>query len=67
MQILNRGKLVTEHLGDAFKEALIAARAAVSPVSGMELGARVVQLQQMSGTSYTDANGQPAETARPCT
>jgi hypothetical protein len=60
--ILNRGKLVTENLGDAFKEALLAARAAVSPVSGMELGARAVQLQQLSGTSYTDANGLPAET-----
>jgi hypothetical protein len=62
LQILNRGTLVTENLGDAFKEALLAARAAVSPVSGMELGARVVQLQQMSGTSYKDANGNPAET-----
>jgi hypothetical protein len=61
MQVLNRGKLVTAHLGDTFKEALVAARGAVSPVSGMELGARVVQLQQLSGTSYTDTSGQPAE------
>jgi hypothetical protein len=61
LQILNRGKLVTQNLGDMFKEALVAARAAVSPVSGMELGARVVQLQQLSGTGYTDANGKPAE------
>jgi hypothetical protein len=62
LQILNRGKLVTENLGDAFKEALLAARAAVSPVSGMELGVRAVQLQQLSRTSYIDANGNPAET-----
>jgi hypothetical protein len=62
LQILNRGTLVTANLGDAFKEALLAARAAVSPVSGMELGARVVQLQQLSGTSYKDADGNPAET-----
>jgi len=61
LQVLNRGSLVTAHAGDAFKEALVAARAAVSPVSGMELGARVVQLQQLSGTSYKDAAGQPAE------
>jgi hypothetical protein len=61
LQILNRETLVTENLGDAFKEALVAARAAVLPMSGMELGARVVQLQQMSGTSYKDAQGNPAE------
>ena len=60
--ILNRGALVTENLGDAFKETLLAARAAVSPVQGMEVGARAVQLQQMSGTRYTDVNGNPAET-----
>jgi hypothetical protein len=60
--ILNRDTLVTENLGDAFKEALLAARAAVAPVQGMEIGARAVQLQQMSGTSYKDANGNPAET-----
>lgn len=58
--ILNRSKLVTDNLGDAFKEALVAARAAVSPVQGMEIGARAVQLQQLSGTSYTD-NGQTRE------
>ncbi len=44
--VLNRDKLVTAHIGDTFKEAIVAARGAVSPVSGMELGARVVQLQQ---------------------
>jgi len=60
--ILNREQLVTENLGDAFKEVLVAARAAVSPVHGMEIGARAVQLQQLSGTSYTDANLLPAET-----
>jgi hypothetical protein len=59
--ILNRSKLVTENLGDAFKEALIAARAAVAPVQGMEIGARAVQLQQLSGTTYNDANGNPVE------
>jgi hypothetical protein len=62
LQILNRDKLVTANLGDAFKEVLLAARAAVSPVQGMEIGARAVQLQQMSGTKYTDAGNQPAET-----
>jgi hypothetical protein len=62
LQILNRGTLVTENLGDAFKEVLLAARAAVSPVSGMELGARAVQLQQLSGTTYKDVNGNQAET-----
>lgn len=60
--ILNRDKLVTEHIGDAFKEVLLSARAAASPISGMEIGARAVQLQQMSGTSYTDMNDQLAET-----
>jgi hypothetical protein len=61
--ILNRSKLVTENLGDAFREAIVAARAAVSPMSGMEIGARAVQLQQLSGTSYTDPNtGLSAET-----
>jgi len=61
LQVLNRGRLVTEHLGDSFKEALLAARAAVSPVSGMELGARVTQLQQLSGTEYKDADGNLTE------
>ena len=63
LQILNRGSLVTANLGDTFKEALLAARAAVSPVQGMEIGARAVQLQQMSGTTYKDpVTGQTVET-----
>ncbi len=62
LQILNRDTLVTSNIGDAFKEVLLAARGAVAPMSGMELGARVVQLQQMSGTSYLDSSGMPAET-----
>jgi len=61
LQVLNRDKLITANLGDAFKEALVAVRGAVSPVSGMELGARVVQLQQLNGTSYNDSNGRPVE------
>jgi hypothetical protein len=52
--VLNRGKLVTANIGDTFKEALVAARGAVAPVSGMELGARVVQLQQT-----TNGEGDP--------
>jgi hypothetical protein len=63
--VLNRSTLVTENLGDAYKEVLLAARAAVAPVQGMEIGARAVQLQQMSGTSYKDPiTGAPVE-ARP--
>jgi hypothetical protein len=59
--VLNRSALVASNVGDAFKEALIAARAAVSPVSGMELGARVAQLEQTSGTPYADSSGKPAQ------
>jgi len=62
LQVLNRGKLVGEQAGDQFKELLVAARATASPVSGMEVGARAVQLQQLSGSDYVDANGNPAQT-----
>ena len=57
LQILNRSTQAGAHVGDQFKEALLAARAAVSPVHGMEIGARAAQLQQMSDTTYRDANG----------
>ena len=57
LQILNRGKQAGSHLGDQFKEMLVATRAAVSPVRGMEIGARAAQLEQMSDTSYVDGNG----------
>ncbi len=55
LEILNRSKQAGSSLGDQFKEWMVATRAAVSPVHGMEIGARAVELQQMSDTR--DVNG----------
>ncbi len=55
LEILNRSKQAGASLGDQFKEWMVASRVAASPVSGMEIGARAVELQQMSDTR--DANG----------
>jgi hypothetical protein len=57
MEILNRSKQAGASLGDQFKEWMVAARVAASPVKGMEIGARAVELQQMNDTTYKDANG----------
>jgi hypothetical protein len=57
LQILNRSTQAGSNLGDQFKEWIVAARAAASPVKGMEIGARAVELQQVSDLSYKDANG----------
>ena len=56
LQILNRATQAGSNLGDQFKEMLVAARATVAPVKGMEIGARAAQLQQMSDSSYVDSN-----------
>jgi hypothetical protein len=55
MEILNRSKQAGASLGDQFKEWMVATRVAASPVHGMEIGARAVELQQMDDTR--DANG----------
>jgi hypothetical protein len=57
LQILNRATQAGSNMGDQFKEMLVATRAAVAPVKGMEIGARAAQLEQMSDSSYLDANG----------
>jgi hypothetical protein len=54
LQILNRATQAGSNLGDQFKEMLVAARAAVAPVKGMEIGVRAAQLQQMSDSNYVD-------------
>lgn len=60
LEVFNRGSQAGEHLGDQFKEWMVAARGAVSPVKGMELGARVVRLEQVSDNAGPyDAAGNP--------
>ncbi len=62
LEVFSRNTQAGESLGDQFKEWMLAARGAVSPVKGMELGARVVQLEQVSGNPAFDANGNPTTT-----
>jgi hypothetical protein len=57
LQILNRATQAGSHMGDQFKEMLVATRAAASPVKGMEIGARAAQLEQLSDSSYVDGSG----------
>ena len=57
MEILNRGTQAGASLGDQFKEWMVASRVAASPVKGAEIGARVVELQQMDDSVYKDAIG----------
>jgi len=47
-QIINRKSQAGANLGDQFKQWMVASRAAASPVKGMEIGARVVELQDVS-------------------
>jgi hypothetical protein len=47
-EILNRKTQAGSNLGNAFKQWMVAARAAASPVHGMEIGARVVDLQDVN-------------------
>ena len=54
-EILNRDTQAGSSLGDQFKEWMVATRATVSPVRGMEVGARVAELQQVS--DLRDAQG----------
>jgi hypothetical protein len=55
MNILNQGSAAPPSLGDQFKEWMVAGRAAVSPVKGAEIGARAVELQQVS--DFRDGQG----------
>ena len=48
-EIINRKTQAGSNLGDAFKQWMVAARAAASPVHGMEVGARVVDMQNIGG------------------
>jgi hypothetical protein len=54
-QILNRKAQAGANLGNEFKQWMVAARAASSPVSGMEIGARVVELQDLSSGAVDPA------------
>jgi hypothetical protein len=55
MNILYQGSAAPPSLGDQFKEWMVAGRATASPVKGMEVGARAVELQQVS--DLRDAKG----------
>jgi len=46
-EILNRKTQAGSNLGNAFKQWMVAARAAASPMHGMEVGARVVDMQDI--------------------
>ena len=46
-QIINRKTQAGSNLGNAFKQWMVAARAAAAPVHGMEVGARVVDMQDV--------------------
>ncbi|MGD0837388.1 MAG: DUF6599 family protein [Polyangia bacterium] len=60
LEVFNRGTQAGAHVGDMLKEWLVAARGAVAPMKGMELGARVVQLEQTSDNpGGFDAAGNP--------
>jgi len=48
-QIINRKTQAGANSGDPFKQWMVAARAAASPVHGMEVGARVVDMQNTGG------------------
>ena len=48
-EIINRKTQAGSNSGDPFKQWMVAARAATSPVHGMEVGARVVDMQDTSG------------------
>lgn len=59
-QILNRKERAGANQGDQFKELLVASRIGVRPVDGLELGARVVELQQLNDQPLINpATGQP--------
>ena len=47
-EIMNRKSQAGANLGDQFKQWMVATRAAASPLKGMEVGARVVELQDVS-------------------
>jgi hypothetical protein len=59
-EIINRKTQAGSSMGNAFKQWMVAARAAASPVHGMEVGARVVEMQDLTAGSQRvlDANGQ---------
>ena len=46
-QIINRKTQAGSNMGNAFKQWMVAARAAASPVHGVEIGARVVEMQDL--------------------
>ena len=50
-QIINRKTQAGSNMGNAFKQWMVAARAAASPVHGMEIGARVVEMQDLTAPS----------------
>ncbi|HJX64882.1 MAG TPA: hypothetical protein VJ860_13135 [Polyangia bacterium] len=75
-QIINRKAQAGSNMGNAFKQWMVAARAAASPVHGMEIGARVVEMQDLTAPSQVvldpntgrpmlDAAGLPVQKARP--
>jgi hypothetical protein len=57
-EIINRKTQAGSNMGNAFKQWMVAARAAASPVHGMEIGARVVEMQDLTAPSQQvlDAN-----------
>jgi hypothetical protein len=66
-QIINRKAQAGSNMGNAFKQWMVAARAAASPVHGMEIGARVVEMQDLTAPSQPalGANGLPLQKAMP--
>lgn len=49
LQVLDRGVNAGKHVVDVARQSLVAARAAVSPIDGLELGGRVIEVQPFPG------------------
>jgi hypothetical protein len=58
-QIVKRKSQAGANTGDQFKQWMMAARAATAPVQGMEIGARVAQLQNTSEVVRDPITNQP--------
>ena len=58
-EIFNRKTQAGANQGDEFKQWMVAARAATSPIKGMEIGARVVELQDLSAGALDPATQRP--------
>jgi len=75
-EIINRKTQAGSNTGNAFKQWMMAARAAASPAHGVEIGARVVEMQDLTapsqqvldpstGKAMLGPNGLPMQKAMP--